>query len=184
MATPSQRFFSPTHTLSGSGIPVARPLSSYTPNPVPDPLVVHRSNYPSNSHIDSRESLSERPPPLGAYRFIETAGAAAYRPVHLPGESHRPATQRAPLPDIELERGADGVLRVPHRPREQHPNFSTTSNAHGSQPPERRVTQEYRYYPRAHTFTNTFSAGNYRSYGLTTAKDEVRVHRVEYFSTP
>jgi hypothetical protein len=112
-----------------------------------------------------------------------------YRPVHVPGEEHRPATQRAPLPDIQLEVGADGVARVPHRPRQQHPNFTTTSNEHGAVSPQRAVTQEYRYYPRAHTFTNQFSGPNltvlnYRSYGLSTAKDEVRVHRVEYFSTP
>ena len=34
----------------------------------------------------------------------------------------------------------------------------------------------------AHTWTNQFSGGNYRSYGLSTATDEVRVHRAEYFS--
>jgi len=165
------------------GIPVPRPLASYSPNPVPAAYST-RTNYPTNSHIDSRVSLEVREAPLGAYRFIETAGAVHYRPVHVPGEEHRPPTQRAPLPDVTMVQAADGTLHMPHEPRAQHPNFTTSNNELGAIKPARPVTQEYRYYPRAHTFTNQFSGGNYRSYGLSTAKDEVPVHRVEYFSTP
>lgn len=84
--------------------------------------------------------------------------------------------QREPLPDVEI--GA------PHQPRQQHPNFTTSNNEFGSQQPQRLVTEEYRYHPRTHTFTNQFGGGSYRSFGLSTAKDEVRVHRVEFFSTP
>jgi hypothetical protein len=136
------------------------------------------------THSDSRESLSTRDPPLGAYRFIESAGAVTYRAVNIPSESHRPPAQNAPLPDVHMERGADGIMRVPHRPRQQNFNYTTTSNELGAVPPQRPVTDEYRYYPRAHTFTNLFGGGSYRSHGLATAKDEVRVHRVEYFSAP
>lgn len=149
---------------------------SYTPNPVPHGLAAPRSNYPSNSQLDSKESTSPpREAPTGAYRFIETAGAVSYRPVKLPGAEQRP-TAREPLPDVQLQQGADGVMRVPYAPRVQHPNWTTSSNELGKQKPERFVTQEYRFFPRAHTFTNQFPAGNYRSHGLNTAKDEVRVH--------
>jgi hypothetical protein len=180
MATPSQRFFSPTHTLSGSGIPVPRPVTTYQTNPL-NTTYTTRGNFPTNSHLDSRET-EPRELPLGAYRYIETAGAVTYRPVNLPGGKTRPP-QREPLPDVKMEMGANG-LYVPHEARQQHPNFQTTSNTFGAEKPQRFVTEEYRYYPRAHTFTNQFTGGNYRSYGLTTAKDEVRVHRVEFFSNP
>ena len=130
---------------------------------------------------DSRESLSSREPDLGAYRYIETAGAVTYRPVNLPAEQQRP-TVRAPLPDVTMVMGANG-LHVPYEPRKQHPNFTTSNNELGATKPDKPVTEEYRYYPRAHTFTSQFSGGNYRSYGLSTQKDEVRVGR-EFFSTP
>lgn len=135
---------------------------------------------------DSRESLTTREPDLGAYRYIESAGSLTYRAVKLPADQRKEATPNvaAAAPDVEMQRGADGALYVPFKPKPQHPNWTTTNNELGAERPQRFVTEEYRYYPRAHTWTNQFSGGNYRSYGLTTQKDEVRVHRVEFFSTP
>jgi hypothetical protein len=123
---------------------------------------------------DSRESLTSRQPDLGAYRYIESAGAVTYRAVNLPADDQHPQ-QRSPLPDVTMVMGANG-LHVPYEPRHQHPNFTTTNNVLGQSKPQRFVTEEYRYHPRAHTFTNQFS-GQYRSFGLSTQKDEVRVHR-------
>ena len=221
------RLGSPLMFFVWSGIPVARPVTTYSPNPVPRDSPGARTNYPTNSHIDSRESLSTREPDLGAYRYIESAGSLTYRAVNLPADKQR-APQRDATPDVQMEQGANGAY-VPFAPKPQHPNFTTTNNVLGAERPQRFVTEEYRsggnnrhtalaqlaerapvcvcvvltstggsrtlqllvslpvcfrYYPRAHTWTNQFSGGNYRSYGLSTQKDEVRVHRVEFFSTP
>jgi hypothetical protein len=87
------------------------------------------------------------------------------------------------MPDIKMVVGPNGQLSAPLIPRKVHPNFTTSSQTLGSLAPEVDARQQYRFFPCSSTFTNQFSAGNYRSYSLSTAKDEAP-HRVEYFSTP
>lgn len=129
--------------FSLSGIPVARPVTTYSPNPVPrETAAGARTNYPTNSHIDSRESLATREPDLGAYRYIESAGSLTYRAVNLPADKQR-ATQRDATPDVQMEQGANGAY-VPFQPKPQHPNFTTTNNVLGAERPQRPVTEEYR----------------------------------------
>jgi len=184
----------PTHTITGSGIPVPRPLSTYTPTPATQ-LPTGRTNYPTNSHLDSKDS-ADREPPLGAFRYIETAGAITYRPVKLPGEQVKQnQAQLSPLPptsspgaraaaeaaiaSLESQKALGARALV----RNQHPNWTTTNNEIGARQPERFVTEEYRYYPRAHTFTNTYgTVGNFRSHGLNTHMDTSQVQRVQFFS--
>lgn len=164
--------FRPSHSLSATGIPVSRPITSYDAKPTTSST--YSSNYPSTSFYCSREVPEDRKVDFNAFRYVEIGGGVQYRAHRAPPQGGYPSRTMS-LPKIERVK--------PVQSKAVALQYRTSSSNYGREQPEVRNTDSVKYHPRDGSFTQGFH-GTYRFMGLSTSKDESPVMPVEFFSYP
>jgi hypothetical protein len=158
-----------SYKLTGSGIPTYQAIQSYSPY-AREIIAAPRSNYPTNSFSDSRESNVS----LSSYneyahpelQLAATAFAEKGKDLGLKNILERTKRDEKLIPDVSLPKDEEGRITLPrHSPVSQNFHYQTSNAQLGKLQPKLINTAEHRYFPRTHNFTKTFTA-NYRSWGL------------------